>query len=41
MGRTSLDTIPHEAHSRDFEAVKTKYLEKKAAQAAAAAAAKK
>ena len=41
MGRTSLESIPHTQHSRDFDDVKAKYLEKKAAQAAAAAAAKK
>ena len=40
MGRTSLETIPHTPHDRDFEEVLTAYNEKKAAAAAAAAAKK-
>jgi hypothetical protein len=30
MGRTSLETIPHDAHDRDFEAIKAEYEAKKA-----------
>ena len=35
MGRTSLETIPHTPHDRDFEQILTEYNEKKAAAAAA------